>query len=179
MALESASRDRSDRLAAWLVVPLAALLTIVVIVFYVLFSTTTVDGESMLPTLRPADRLLATKGYSYPIRGDIVILHTYDRRGRPRDVVKRIIAVPGDTIEVRDDIAWVNGTPEPGDGVYAVPAFGIDLPLRRIPQGRVFVMGDNRLVSLDSRFIGTLPIDDIQGRVEAIFAPITRIRRID
>jgi signal peptidase I len=172
-------RGGPDKYAAWLIIPLAALLTIILVVFYGLYQTSTVEGGSMLPNLRPGDKMLATKGYSAPIRGEIVLLHRIDAQGVPHDVVKRIIAIPGDTIEIRDDVAWVNGAREPDVGQLVAPAYGVSIAAQRVPPGRVYVMGDNRPVSLDSRDIGTLPAHDIQGRVKAIWAPINRIRHVN
>ena len=87
--------------------------------------------------------------------------------------------MPGDTIEIRDDVAWINGSEEPHYGAVVVPSMGVYLPSQTIPAGKVFVMGDNRAVSLDSRDLGPFPISDIQGRVAAVFAPITRVRRVN
>ena len=170
--------DEHDTRAAWLVIPLAGLLAIVVLVFYVLFNTTQVEGLSMTPTLQPAEYLLVTKDYGQPIRGDVVIIHLRDEHGAPHDIVKRIIALPGDTVEIRKDVAWVNGTQEPAYGEVISGQMGVDRPARKVPQGRIYVMGDNRVVSLDSRYIGPLPISEVQGRVEAVFAPINRIRTV-
>jgi signal peptidase I len=179
VAIEPGALAQQDRRAAWLIIPLAALLTIILIVFYGLFNTTTVDGESMLPTLRPADKVLLTKDYSLPIRGDIVVIHLPDENGQPHDIVKRVVAVPGDTIEVRDDVAWVNGAREPAHGIVLDPTVAVSRPPLRIPDGEVFVMGDNRPVSLDSRDIGLVPLPDVQGKVAAVFAPITRVRVVN
>ena len=179
MAIEPGAPRQTDHLAAWLIVPLVALLAIILIVFYGLFNTTTVDGESMLPTLRPADRVLFTKSYSRPVRGDIVVIHLLDEQRQPHDIVKRVVAVPGDTIEIRNDIAWVNGSREATHGVILDPSVAVSIPSQRIPDGNVFVMGDNRPVSLDSRFIGLIPLPDVQGEVAAVFAPITRMRLVN
>jgi signal peptidase I len=170
-------KPRSPR-AEWLIIPLAALLAIILIVFYGLYDTTTVDGESMLPTLKPADKVLLTKDYPRPVRGDIVVIHLPDENGQPHDIVKRVVAVPGDRIEVRQDIAWVNGSREPEHPMVLDPSQAVSLQSQTIPAGEVFVMGDNRPVSLDSRYIGLIPVADVQGRVAAVFAPITRIRAV-
>jgi len=179
VAIEPGAPRHNDRLAAWLVVPLTALFAIILIVFFGLFDSTTVDGDSMLPTLRSTEKVLLTKSYSRPIRGDIVVIHVLDEQRQPHDIVKRVVAVPGDTIEVRGDVAWVNGSREPTHGVILDPAAAVSLPSQRIPDGEVFVMGDNRPVSLDSRFIGLIPLPDVQGKVAAVFAPITRVRRVN
>jgi signal peptidase I len=172
----SGSGRGSDKLAGWLLVPLVALLALILIVFYGLFHTTTVDGESMLPTLRPADKVLVTKGYARATRNDIVVIHLLDAQGRPEDIVKRVVGVPGDTVEVREDVAWVNGSREASHPMIVDPTQAQDYRPVTVPDGAVYVMGDDRPVSLDSRYIGFIPLADVQGRVEAVFAPVGRIR---
>ncbi len=167
---------RSDRLAAWLFVPLVVVLALVLIIFYGLFNTTTVDGDSMLPTLKSADKVLVTKGYPRSIRDDIVVVHLLDAQGKPDDIVKRVIGVPGDRVEIRNDVAWVNGVREPAHPMLLDPSAAESYPAVTVPEGSIYVMGDNRPVSLDSRYIGFIPLSDVQGRVEAVFAPINRIR---
>jgi len=176
MAAESADGRRSDRLAAWAIIPLVAFLAVILIVFYGLFDTTTVDGDSMLPTLLSADKVLVTKSYSRPIRDDIVVIHLLDAQGRPDDIVKRVIGVPGDTVEIRNDVAWVNGSREATHPVIIDASAADSFPPVTVPADTIYVMGDNRPVSLDSRYLGSIPLTDVQGRVEAIFAPINRIR---
>ena len=167
-----------DRLARRLLAPLAVALVAIIVVFYVLFGTAQVDGESMEPTLLPVDHLLVTKGYKTPSRGDIVILHVLESDGTVHDIVKRVIALPGDTIEVRQDIAFVNGVQEPDRGQFIDPTQAVSMPPRTVPESQLWVMGDNRPVSLDSRYIGTVPLADVQGRVVGIFTPIGRIRLV-
>lgn len=179
MTAALSQHDRHDAFASWLIVPLVTVLTIVLVVFYGLFNTTRVQGGSMLPTLKSGDMLLQTKSYPRPIRGDIVVVQLRDQAGRPHDIVKRIIGLPGDTVQVRNDIAWINGSIEPSHEVIVNPRTSEIVPPVKIPEGRVFVMGDNRPLSLDSRYTGTIAIADIQGKVKAIFAPINRIRRIN
>lgn len=171
-------KRRTDRLALWLIVPLAVAFGIILIVFYGLFRTTTVDGDSMLPTLRPYDRVLVTRGYSAPKKGDVVVVHIPDKAGRTHDLVKRIVAVSGDTVAVTDDVAFVNGSREASRTVIIDPNDSVNVAPTPIPQGTVFLMGDNRPVSYDSRFFGPVPLSDVQGKVVAVFAPITRARSI-
>ena len=92
--------------------PLLFSLIVIVLVFYVFFSSATVRGPSMLPTLLNGDCLLITHGDSSPHRGDIVVTQV-DEGGGPIELVKRVIALPGDTVEIRDDVAYVNGSREP------------------------------------------------------------------
>jgi signal peptidase I len=178
MALEPSRPPHNDTLAAWLIVPLTALLALILIVFYGMFDTTSVDGESMLPALRPADKVLLTKHYNGPVRGDVVVIRIIENE-KPHEIVKRVVAVPGDRVEIRNDVAWVNGHQESTAAVILDPDTAVTVPAQRVPDGQIFVMGDNRPVSLDSRFIGLIPIPEVRGKVAAIFAPINRARVVN
>jgi signal peptidase I len=156
------------------VLPLLAWLIAIVLVFYVFFSSAVVDGRSMIPTLRSGDYLLITRGYESPRRGDVVVTHVQED-GRPVELVKRIIAIPGDTIEIRDDVAIVNGLDEPMRGQIVDPRFAVSRPGFVIPEGFVYILGDNRPGSEDSRFIGPVPISGIEGRAVLVYAPLPRL----
>jgi signal peptidase I len=167
-------RRAANLLAQRLLGPLAILLALVLLVFYVLFAHSRVAGPSMLPTLRDGDYILVTKGLSQPRRGDVVVLDTTEA-GRPTEVVKRIVAVAGDRVHIAGDFALVNGAPEQ----FPHMVFGSSLPWPvqdlTVPRGTVFVLGDNRPVSYDSRYLGPLSVAQIQGRVVAVYAPVGRI----
>lgn len=159
---------------------LLALLSTILVVFFGLNTPITVDGDSMYPTLHSTDKLLVQKSYPTPRRGDIVSAHVIDK-GQPAEVIKRVIGLPGDTIEIVGDNAIVNGAPEGGGyEVLTDPANAAyrTLPFV-VPEGHVFLLGDNRPVSEDSRFFGAVSLADIEGRAVAIYAPIYRIRLID
>ncbi len=166
------------KLASLILVPLLVVFVLVILVFYVFFTTAQVDGPSMLPTLRDGDRLLLTHGDKNPQRGQIVVTGVQEGDQKV-DVVKRVVGVPGDTVEVRGDVAIVNGTPEPDYGQIFDLSYTYAYPPVKVPPGSVFLMGDNRPVSLDSRREGPLPIADIKGRAVAIFAPVTRMGRVE
>ena len=166
---------RGDRLARNLLVPLLIILVAVVAVFYVFFDVSRVDGDSMLPTLRNGDRLLLTKGHTNPKRGAIVVLLATDTIP-PEDIVKRVVALPGDTVEVFGDTVRVNGRAEAPIHAAIIQNSEPHIPAFTVPAGYIFVMGDNRPGSLDSRMTGPMPISSIHGRVAGIFAPIGRLR---
>lgn len=167
-------RDLSQALAVWLVGPLATLLGVLILVFFVLYEHSVVSGPSMLPTLRDHDYLLATKGLPDPMRGDIVILNVV-AKGVREEWVKRIVGLPGDTVNVNGDVILVNGLPE--QFRHIILTQGATTPIKQVivPPGQVFVAGDNRAVSEDSRYVGTFPLTSIRGRVVFIYAPISRI----
>jgi signal peptidase I len=161
-----------DRIARWLLLPLVVVLVATIFIFFVFFQPIRVSGPSMLPGLHDSDLLLITKGYSNPVRGDIVVF-TEQERGQPIDVVKRVVGVPGDTVEMNGDVATVNGVPEPPHAIISGGAGPYEKAA--VPPGTVYVLGDNRPVSLDSRYRGPIPLSQMRGRVVFRFAPITRI----
>jgi signal peptidase I len=167
----------SSRIATLLVLPLTVTLAILILVFFGIWQPITVLGDSMLPTLRPQDHILITHGYPDPRRGDVVVLRAIERAGA-EDLAKRVVAVGGDTVQVRAGIAYVNGHAEPTS--RQVISTGDDLPMASatVPLGTVFVLGDNRPVSMDSRIVGPVPLTGVLGRCVAVFAPVTRLRLI-
>ncbi len=134
----------------------------------------------MLPNLKTVDGLLITKGYGHPRRGDIVVLRITGQDGKPDDIVKRVVGIPGDTVEVRNDVAYVDGIKESGYATYVdPPGKGDTIPPVNVPAGELYVMGDNRPVSYDSRYIGPQPLSSVSGRVAAIYMPVTRIGMVE
>lgn len=162
-------------LAVVLVFVLAASITIL----YVVFSFVRVDGESMAPILRDEDRLLITRGYDDPRRGDIIAFDALTAEGEQVSLIKRVVAVGGDEIEVFGDIVYVNGELSEVAGRAIIGTESPHVAPATVPDGSVFVMGDNRPISLDSRFIGTVPLEQVTGRGRFIVWPITRLARID
>jgi len=172
--LEPGAQDFSRRLARWVLWPLLTLFVVIVVVFYLIFTPVYVDGESMLPTLESGDRALRTQSYTQPVRDDVVVVNITLPSGQTEDLVKRVIALPGDTIEVRDDVAYVNGAKEDTGHLTLQPGYGENRAAAIVQPGQLYVMGDNRYVSMDSRYVGTLPIRRVRGKVVAVFAPIDR-----
>lgn len=167
-----------DRSYLGLVAVLAIVLVAIVTVFFVVFTSARVDGESMMPALLPEDRVLITRGYDAPRIGDIVSADITTDLGR-ESIIKRVIALPGDSVVMRGSAAYVNGelsTAAP-DPVLADSELLGDAIV--VPEGHVYLLGDNRPVSYDSRFSGPVPLAAISGRVVAVFSPITRLRLVD
>ena len=111
-----------------------------------------VDGESMLPTLQDGERLLISSLPYEPSYGDIIIIDQYTEYGEP--LVKRVIGIGGDTIDIDFQAGVVYRNGEPLDEPYtAEPTYlqeSVTFPVT-VPQGCLFVMGDNRNHSTDSR----------------------------
>ena len=133
-----------------------------------------VDGPSMMPTLEHQQRLVVNK-FIYrmraPERGEILIFQY--PRDKSRDFIKRVIAIPGDTIEIKDHNVYVNGELQNED--YILAKSRMDYPKTTIPDGHVFVMGDNRNNSEDSRFpdVGFVPYDLLKGKAMLVFWPLS------
>jgi len=124
-----------------------------------------IDGQSMEPTLENGERVLVVKPellVGEPERGDVVLIRDEDGR----DLIKRVAALPGETVSVRGDTVYVDGEPLRGASAgWDLPGFsGVSTT---VPPGHVYVLGDNRDRSTDSRSFGPVPVDRIKG--EAVF----------
>ncbi|OIJ17815.1 signal peptidase I [Anaerobacillus alkalidiazotrophicus] len=170
----------------WLKAVLIALL-LAFVIRYFLFAPIVVDGQSMMPTLQNNDRLIVNKiGYTIgkPKRFDIVVFHATEEK----DYIKRVIGLPGDSISYENDVLYINGEPvdepylnEYKGNTYNLPFTG-DFTLRDytghevVPDGHIFVLGDNRQHSKDSRNIGFIPYERIVGSANVVFWPFSEIR---
>ena len=150
------------------------LLVLVVPFFYLYFVMGMrfyeVPTSSMEPTLVPGDRIVAVRPSSY-VRGDVVVLP--DPKSPGDFLVKRLVAFAGDTVEIANGNLFVNGQPvtETYTNAPAREAFG---PVT-VPSGEVFLLGDNRNNSEDSRAWGPgKPLDQLRGRVRLIYSPSSR-----
>lgn len=131
-----------------------------------------VEGESMEPTLHTSERLLVNKfvfRLRKPAPGEIVVLQD---PGQPRrELIKRVVAVAGETVEVRKSVVYINGRPldEPYKNTFFTQY--ADAPPVKVQDGYIFVMGDNRGRSLDSRMIGPIPLSKVDGKAFFMFWP--------
>lgn len=133
-------------------------------------------GPSMQPNLYRGDRVMAEK-VSYrlhpPYRGDVVIA---DRPGNEVALIKRVVALPGETVEVRGGHTFINGQPieEPWVTNFGGPSY----PPTVVPPDHLFILGDNRSNSRDSRAIGPVPINSIKGHVWLVYWPLDQIKLV-
>jgi signal peptidase I len=135
-----------------------------------------IPSGSMIPTLEIGDRVLVNKfiyRFTEPERGDIIVFESVDNG--EEDLIKRVVGLPGDQIAVRGGKLFVNGKPQ------KEPFTNKRLPDRSffarttVPKNHVFVMGDNRANSADSRVFGPLPEQNIEGEAFLRFWPPGRI----
>ena len=156
---------------------LAVIISVVLNLFVV--QVTEVRQRSMESTLLQADRVLVSKvdyRFGTPERGDIVVFQPTTDSSIP--YVKRVAAVAGDTVELRDGVLYVNGkqTDYPGaHGVTTAQSPAVAYPLK-VPADSFFALGDNRQASSDSRSFGPQPIGNIIGKVIVRFWPFDRLR---
>jgi signal peptidase I len=143
-----------------------AIVLIAVGVFFLLRVTVqsfVVVGSSMKPSLEDGQRLLVNKvvyRLREPQRGEIIVFHPPS--GMHADLIKRIIALPGDTIEIKDGAVYINGSALDEPYIKAAPSY--TMTKEKIPEGEYFVLGDNRNNSNDSHRWGTLTQESIVGK---------------
>jgi signal peptidase I len=138
-----------------------------------LFDTRLVPTGSMLPTIQLNDRVIFDKlfyKFNTLERGDIVMFDPPEISGEKDDLVKRIIGLPGETLEVREGKVWING--EAIDEPYLREKPNYFFGPVEIPEDSYFVMGDNRNNSKDSHVWGFLPKENILGRVLVRYWPL-------
>ena len=134
----------------------------------------TVRQTSMLPTLENGDVVVVShvdvlRGSIK--RGDIIVFHLGSKK-EGEYLVKRVIGLPGDTIELKDGIVYVNGTRLCES--YVVYKDHSNYGPVTVPEGRYFVLGDNRPASRDSRYFGPIPISSVVGKVVFRVYPFSR-----
>jgi signal peptidase I len=137
-----------------------------------LYQPVRVEGTSMQPELRDQDRLFINK-FAYRFesisRGDVVVFHY--PRDPEKSYIKRVIALPGDSMRIDDGRVYVNGNRIDESYVPKRYRDGRSMPEIVIPQGEYFVMGDHRSISSDSRDFGPVDRDLIYGKAAFIYWP--------
>jgi signal peptidase I len=171
----AAAPGRSRAPLARLAVVVLGLFAVLLVVRFAVAEPFSIPSDSMAPTLARGDHVvvdkLAYRGDATPRNGDVVVFRT------PRTdeiALKRVVAQPGDTVGIEDGVLVVNGErrAEPYadadaiDSVYFGPV--------RVPRDAVFVLGDNRADSVDSRSHGPVPTGDVIGRARARIWPPSR-----
>ncbi len=143
-----------------------------------------IPSDSMFPTLLEGDRLVVEKvSYRFhpPVRQDIIVFSPpiqLQTQGYERNqaFIKRVIATPGQTIAVQNGIVYVDNRPLVENYIAEYPSYNLQ-PVT-VPEGTLFVMGDNRNNSNDSHIWGFLPEEDIIGRAVFRFWPLNRFGKV-
>ena len=146
------------------------------------FEVYEVPTGSMLETIQEGDRLVGEKvtyRYSEPKQGDIVTFSNPD--GSDTTLIKRVIATGGQTVNLVDGVVYVDGVALDEPYTLGKASYPLDYSLTgvtvsypyTVPEGSVWVMGDNRTNSLDSRYFGAVSVDDITSRAVFIFWPFS------
>lgn len=171
----------------WVSVIVGAVLLALVVKFFLL-QAFYIPSPSMYPTLKNGDRVLVNK-LSYRLhdvnRGDVVVFERPESEAASTipDLIKRVIGLPGDSVAFDDGHVFINGTqleePYLPPGVTTTADFApnhcpLDAPCL-VPAGDVWVMGDNRNDSKDSRYFGPIPESSIVGRAFVVVWPLNRI----
>ena len=133
----------------------------------------------MRPTLINSERLVVNKfiyRFQQPAKGEVIVFRY--PRDPSRDFIKRVIAVAGDTIEIKDGRVFVNGQLQNEE--YILEKTRGSYPLSTVPEGHIFVMGDNRNNSEDSRFrdVGFVSLDMVKGKAIMVFWPLDQLKQL-
>ena len=140
-----------------------------------------VPTGSMIPTIQIGDRVLANKfiyRFEDPSRGDVIVFT--DLSGRTPTLIKRVVATEGETVDVREGSVYVNDKKLDEPYVHGQETLPGSVPLPiTIPPDHVWVMGDNRTNSADSRWIGPQPLSAVQGEAFVTYWPPNRMGPLD
>ena len=174
-AIQPATAQRSVSSLVWEVVQTLVLAGLLIVFFRnFVFQNYIVEGNSMLPTLLPNERVIVGR-INYllgkPQRGDVIV---FEYPNDPsRDFVKRIIGLPGETVSIDNGIVSIDGKPLPPE-IYLEYTAPTSLDPQTLGDDQYFVMGDNRPGSSDSRSWGPLPRRNIIGKAWLVYFPLNR-----
>ncbi|MED1864585.1 signal peptidase I [Fictibacillus nanhaiensis] len=182
----SSTKKERNGLMDWIkAIGVALILAIIIKKF--LIEQYVVYGESMMPTIQNGNRLIVNKiGYeiSQPERFDLIVF----KANPEEDYIKRVIGLPGDHIAYQDDKLYINNKPVSEPYLKEFKQFAGDRTLTgnftleeitgldTVPKGKIFVLGDNRLHSIDSRHIGFVEMTDIVGEANIRYWPMDELK---
>jgi signal peptidase I len=162
-----------------LVLEIVETLVLAVVLFFLIdafLARVRVENVSMEPTLKPGNFLLVNKlAYKWGKMqvGDIIVFHYPPDPGT--DYIKRLIGLPGDHIQIQGGIVYVNSHPLTEPYIAEPPEYSYD---QIVPEGSVFVLGDNRNDSSDSHSWGFVPIQNIVGKAIAVYWPLDALKTL-
>lgn len=154
-------------------IPYIIIILVVVIIRMFIVTPVRVDGPSMNPTLEDKQLLILSKYQKKYERFDIIVFNHHGEK-----LVKRIIGLPGDKVEYKNNLLYINGEMMEESFEHIVTSdFKLsDIGYDIIPDDMYFVVGDNRKNSLDSRYIGLISKEDIEGVVNLSLWPLKKIK---
>lgn len=185
-----ARKKRSEWLSWIKIIVFALIFALVVRKF--LFSPIIVDGPSMQPTLYTQDQMIVNKlhyHFTEPERFDIIVFHASEQK----DFIKRVIGLPGEHVMVKNNVLYIDGVATEESFLKKTnqverffPIYTDDFSLEEleggfetVPEGHVFVLGDNRNNSTDSRHdLGFVSLDQVVGKANIIYWPPSRIQYV-
>lgn len=158
------------------ILPFILIVLIVILIRTYIITPAQVIGSSMEPTLYNKELILLNK-INYKLssiqRFDVVVIKTTEEKA----LIKRVIGLPGETVEYKDNKLYINGEYVPENITLKDETYDYILG-SKIPNDKYFVMGDNRSSTLDSRIIGLIDKEDIIGKANFVLFPITKMRVI-
>lgn len=157
-------------------IPYIVIIIVVVLIRTFIITPVIVVGDSMVPTLKEGQILLLNKinyRFSEIKRNDIVVIKV----GKS-EIIKRVIGLPGENIEYRNNILYIDGHEETGTYNFDTDDFTLKSICNcdKIPKDKYLVLGDNRKVSSDSRIIGLIDKKDIKGSTKISIWPIKKVK---
>lgn len=157
-------------------IPYIIIIIVVVIIRTFVATPVIVVGDSMVPTLKDKQLLLLNKidyRFNDIERFDIVVI-----KSGKKEIIKRVIGLPGETIEYKNNILYVNGHEIASDYNFETDDFTLSsiCNCETIPNNKYLVLGDNRKISADSRIIGLIDKNNILGSTQASIWPIKKIK---
>ncbi len=172
----------NDFIKSLIIDVIVAVLIALAVLFFI--RPTIVKQTSMQDTLQPNDYIIMYKrayAKAEPERGDIIVFKSEltDEKGRSKLLVKRVIGLPGDVITIKDDQLYLNGEKYEEDYLKDGITTGA-VENYTVPEGRYYVLGDNRVVSVDSRYeqVGTITLDQIYGKAVLRLYPFNKIGKL-
>lgn len=156
---------------------IAVALVLVVIIRTFILDTRIVPTTSMVPTIKAGDRLFVEK-ITYRFkgleRGEVIVFKPPAQSGLKDDLIKRLIALPGDTVEVKSGKLYVNDIAQ--EEPYLAEPIQYSMEKLEVPDNKIFVLGDNRNRSYDSHEWGFADIGSVKGKALLTYWPLDRVR---
>lgn len=163
------------------VLPLLVAIALALVIKSYVAEARLIPSSSMEPTLQIGDRVIVEKLFFKPSelrRGDVIVFWAPAGVSHGDPLIKRVIGLPGDRVEVHDGTVYVNGQPLQEPYIKEKPNADFEPPVL-VPQGDLFMMGDNRNSSFDSRSWGYASFSGVIGKAGWIYWPLSRFGKIN